>query len=449
MKQYEICNFIYNNISPAARFRVRPPRGRGCGPQRRRGNRRKTRAAGLPRAAGFVLVILASTLPTACSSDSDSAPGDSAADGVTTTIDTINGVVRVTNTGTPPRWQLTQVASIGPKSLTDDGSPDEFGRVYDVALGPDESVYVADDMNQEIRVFGLDGAHRFTAGRKGEGPGEFDGLYSVAWLGDRLLALDPHLGRISEFSAEGEYLDQRRIRGAMSSGGGPGWVRFWRVGADQAFFGTIPANMAPGRWWQFVGVDSRGETGDTLVQLAGPNVATIHCEIGDRISFFNVPFGTRLVQRPGPGGMLYSAMTDAYRIALSDAVDDTVRVIERTLPPEPISDDEWAAGNSSYRAVRDTFPLMRCDPLRPPRPDAKPFIAEIDIAYDGKLWVEVIREAGNRWEVFDTDGRLLASLPVPVRGSLAPAISADHVLTVRRDDLGLDHVDVWRIERGS
>ena len=399
--------------------------------------------------AGPFLVILAATMPIACGSDTDSAPGDSAADNLTTTIDTIDGVVHVLNTGIPDEWQLTRIASIGPESVNETGSPDEFGRVYDVALGPNQSVFVADDMNQEIRVFGLDGAHRFTVGRKGEGPGEFDGLYSVAWLGDRLLALDPHLGRISEFSAEGEYLGQRRIRGAMSSSGGPGWVRFWRVGAEHAFFGTIPVNMAPGRWWQFVGVDSRGETGDTLVQLAGPSAATINCEIGDRISFFNIPFGTELVQRPGPGGMLYSAMTDAYRIALSTAGDDTARVIERELPAEPISDDEWATGNSSYRAVRDTFPLMRCDPLRPPRPDAKPFIEAIDIAYDGKLWVEVIREAGNRWEVFDTDGRLLASLPAPVRGRLAPAISADHVLTVRKDDLGLDHVDVWRIERGG
>lgn len=438
---------IYDRISSAALFRARRPNGWGRARRRRCGNRSGTPATRSPRAAGFVLVILASTLPTGCSPDTDSLPGTTLPDGVTTTIDTINGVVRVISTGTPPRWQLTQVASIGPKSLSETGSPGEFGRVYDVALGPDETVYVADEMNSEIRVFGLDGMHRMTFGRRGEGPGEFDGLYSVAWLGDRLLAMDPHLGRISEFTADGAYLGQRRIRGAVS--GGPGWVRFYPVGAGEAYRTIISTRSISGRWWEFVGVDSRGETGDTLVQLAGPNAATINCEIGDRISFFDIPFGTELVQRPGPGGVMYSAMTDAYRIALTDADDDTVRVFQRELAPEPVSDDEWAAGNTSYRAVRDSFPLMRCDPLRPPRPGAKPFIAEIDIAYDGKLWVEVIREAGNRWEVFDTEGRLLASLPAPVRGTLPPAISADHVLTVRKDNLGLDHVDVWRIDRGS
>ena len=385
---------------------------------------------------------LAATLLTGCAPDAATPPAD-----LTTTIDTVNGAVHVTSSGTPPQWQLTQVASIGPQSLSDTGSPDEFGRIYDIALGRDQSVYVADEMNHEVRVFGVDGAHRFTFGRQGEGPGEFGRLFSVAWLGDRLLTLDGLLGRISEFSAEGEYLGQRRVRGAM--GGPPGWVRFYPVGADEAYRVTPAVDPTPGRWWRFVGLDSRGETGDTLSQLAGLSAAMIDCEPGDRISFFEIPFGTKLVQRPGPGGALFSALTDAYRIALTDADDDTVRVVERSLPAEPISDDEWAEGNSEYRALRDTFPLMLCDPIRPPRPDAKPFIEEIDIASDGTLWVEVIREGGNLWEVFDTDGRLLASLPAPPRGHLPPAIGTDHVLTVRRGDFDLEYVDVWRIDRGS
>ena len=106
-------------------------------------------------------------------------------------------------------------------------------------------------------------------------------------------------------------------------------------------------------------------------------------------------------------------------------------------------------GNSEYRALRDSLPLMVCDPLRPPRPEAKPFIEAIDIAYDGTLWVEVIREAGNRWEVFDGEGRLLGSMLAPTerRSFTPPAIGNDHVLTVRRGDFDLDYVDVWRIER--
>ena len=131
----------------------------------------------------------AAILLAACGSDGD--PVDTPTLGVTTTIDTVDGTVRVTNSGTPPEWRLARVASIGPESLSGTGSPDEFGRIFDVALGPDDAVFVADGMNSEVRVFGIDGVHRRTFGRDGEGPGEFARLYSVAWLGDRLLASMP------------------------------------------------------------------------------------------------------------------------------------------------------------------------------------------------------------------------------------------------------------------
>ena len=73
------------------------------------------------------------------------------------------------------------------------------------------------------------------------------------------------------------------------------------------------------------------------------------------------------------------------------------------------------------------------------------------IAPDGRLRVEVERASGNLWEVFDVDGRLLASVSrPPKKRGVAPAFSAsDHLLTIRQDSLDLDHVDVWLLERGS
>ena len=136
---------------------------------------------------------------------------------LTITTDTVGGIVHVTSTGTAPEWQLTPVVSIGPKSLSETGAPEEFGRALTAPpLGPDEAVFVADGFNDEVRVFGLDGVHRRTFGRNGDGPGEFRSLYSVAWMGDRLLTLDSSLGRIGAFSAEGEWLGQQRVEGSVS-----------------------------------------------------------------------------------------------------------------------------------------------------------------------------------------------------------------------------------------
>ncbi|WP_423930087.1 hypothetical protein [Candidatus Palauibacter sp.] len=389
-------------------------------------------------------LFLATVLAAGCGPDA--VPGG---DGITTAVDTVAGVIRVANTGTPPQWELTRVVSIGPRSLTAVESPEEFGRVTSAALGPDGALFIADDVNDEIKVFGLDGAHRRTFGRFGEGPGEFSGLYSLAWVGDRLLTLDFGVGRIGELSAEGAWLGQRDVPSGFT--GSPSQLRFFPVGPDEAFAAGLRTGPA-GLELVFVGHDSRGVTGDTLSYMRSPAAAgsTIICRYEGGISAFEVPFRPRLVQHPGGGGVMFVALTDAYRIAVTRGDGDTLRVIERTLPPEPVSDEEWAAANQAFEEFRADYPDASCDPRRPDRPDAKPFIAALHVAPDGRLWVEVVRTAGNRWELFDVKGRLLASLPVrPQKERAAPAFGSEHMVTIRRDSLDLDHVDVWRIDPGG
>ena len=100
---------------------------------------------------------------------------------------------------------------------------------------------------------------------------------------------------------------------------------------------------------------------------------------------------------------MYSALSDAYRIFITrNDGAEVLMVIERTLPAESFSTAEWRAANAEFYEWRETKRGVSCDPREPTRPDAKPFLDDLFVAPDGKLWVEVVRTAGNRWEVFDT-----------------------------------------------
>lgn len=364
-----------------------------------------------------------------------------------TTVDTLGEVVHVRNAGPAPRWELIPVVSIGPEDVSLEQGPAEFGEVISVALDPGgEAVYVADRLHCEIRVFDLDGAYLRTLGRCGEGPGELtEFFFSIAWVGDKLLALDFGNGRIGEFSATGEWLGQRRIQAGM---GGGAMQRLHPVGWNEAYaFQYAEAGLGP----LYAGHDAAGLTPDTVPAVLSRQ-GIIICEYNEGwMSSFDVPFASVPVQHPGPGGIRYSATTGEYKIAVTRG-DDTLRIIERDLPAEPIADREWDAGNQDFRDFREERPDASCEPGRPERPAAKPFFNEIWVAPDGRIWVEVVRIAGNRWEVFDADGTLLGQLPAQERresiGSstrLPPSFAPGMMATVRQDSLDLDHVEVFRI----
>lgn len=384
------------------------------------------------RFAGVAGVVV---LAAACAAD-DATDSSGA---LRTVVDSAAGVERVVNEGTPPEWELALVSTIGAGAFSEAPGPDEFGRVAGVALSPDGEVFVADGLNWEVRVFGLDGSHLRSFGRRGEGPGEFATIWSIAWTGDRLLALDFGNGRISDFSPSGDYLGQREtFRGISGSG-----LRLYAVGAEEVYaddFGSEDVARV------YRGHGPGGPNGVVVPTLPPPEEFQpwIQCTGGDRISLYAIPFTPSLVQHPGPGGLLYSALSNEYRIAVMRG-SDTVRFIERDAEPAPLSDDEWQARTQDYPDFRRENQGLSCEPDLPGKPAAKPILEAMFVAPDGRLWVDVAAADGDWWEVFDPDGTLLARLQAPAsRG--APAFGAEHVATMRRDSLDLDYVDIWRIE---
>ena len=359
-----------------------------------------------------------------------------------TTVDTLDGVVHVVNEGDPEHWTLVPLVTVG----AEDEGPEAFGRVVSVLLDGAGTIFVADAILKEIKIFDAGGTFAKSIGRAGSGPGEFGTLASMAWIEDHIAVLDWGNARIGVFYTSG------------------GWVRQWRV---QPITGELAWLHSTGpnevyalilrRYEQglpdigFVRLTPQGPT-DTLIapkyQQLGPE--PVQCDTPDGgLSVFGVPYWPRQITRPAPGIMLSYAVNNTYQIAFLAATDDTVRTVSRNdWTPASITDLEWKEAESEYDDFRERWGSQaRCTREDRPRPPGKPAMRSWFFDPAGNMWVEAYDQPGFRWDVFDTDGRLIGTLPAPERDErVQPFVRGDRMALVTRNDLDVQFVTVYRIE---
>lgn len=357
-----------------------------------------------------------------------------------TTIDTLDGVVHVVNSGDPPTWELRLMVTVG----SEDEGPDAFGNVTSVLLDDSGYVYVADRQAQQIQVFGLDGAYRRTIGRQGSGPGEFRDLVSIAWVGDTLAGLDWRNARIGLFNRAGEWLGLWRSQSFTGAN-----VRLYRTSPTHVH-GIVARRAGDNLEAVYVEYSAAGP-GDSVPtpkhEWTGPRGPL--CRLADNggISFFDIPFGSQFMHSPAPGGTIATVITAQYKIAFLAATGDTVRVVEREYVNLPITDAEWEDGTAYYREFLDTWGKgSSCEPKTLERPGAKPAIRSLMFDPDGRMWVESYSDSGFAFDVFDDSGRLQASVPAPPRHvRVEPYVRNGRLVLVERDSLDVQYVKVFEI----
>lgn len=383
--------------------------------------------------------------------DSGAREGSADEAGVTTRVDTSeDGTVHLRNSGAPARWRLRLTAEIGQVGGMGEASPAEFGRVSSVALAPDGRILVADADAREIRVFGPDGEFVERWGRPGEGPGEFGSLYSLGWIGDTLAVLDPGAGRIGLFDDGGRWLGQHAYPGGVS--GSSSLIRFHPAGegAVYAFWLEAVDGELQRRFRRYTG-SGPAETLPWLDRPGSAPASSVTCPRPDRgISFFEIPFAPSWIQAPAPDGRVAAAWTADYRISFVDPGGDTVRTVSRRFEPAAVTEEAWEEALEDYRAFREEWPGVDCDPEMPGKPEARPPVEDLFFDRSGRLWVEAVRADGPRWDVFDPEGRLVGEMEVPPRVDRVPAyVGGGRVAVVAAGGLDVERVRVYEIEGGG
>lgn len=395
--------------------------------------------------ASWALVGCGSWVLVGCSDAGDGAPTSTLAH----RTDTVGGIAVMHSSGRAPEWTLEPLLSLGSEAAVGDPAPDEFGQITSVVTDDDGDLWVADAQNHEIRVFAPDGVLLRRIGREGQGPGEFLSLYSLAWVGDTLLALDFGNGRIGELSPQGEWLGTRPAPGRVS--GPASMLRLYAVSDTQVYQWSIKqVDGQVRRTWVEQGI---GGVGEEWVQQTPtpPEPTTVVCDRPDgAISFFDIPFGGKMLEHPSGAGNTWVAWSPDYQLALVAPDGDTLRLVERAWDPLPILDAEWDSATVEFEDFREEWPDAGCRPSAPPRPEMKTALRNLLVDTEGRLWVEVYTKTGTAWEVFAPSGALRGWVEgFPYDERVAPSIRHGLVAWVSRDSLGVQRAHVARVRESG
>lgn len=332
-------------------------------------------------------------------------------------------------------------------------APYLFENVVDVEFTDDGQLVIADAGSSAIRVFAADGDFVREFGGRGEGPGEFRTLSEI-WVAsyDTLGAWDSGARRLTYFGPDG---------GVRTSP------------IDPAVFDTLGhANLDLGI----------GRLSDGSVVLGALRFGAEDFTGTDRVAVLRftpdgqfagqIGEGTGLVRRLFEGGSRkapipyspfpYFAVEGESVYHIVDA-EPKVKVWsldgtnELSFPAvEHDLESAWTDLHDSLEA-RNAEYFSELYPLVSP-PEEAAQLAGLVVDSEGRIWTKQYeprtdsfwlgdggRVSGGTWWVSDSNGELLAEVQLP--GSFSPyQVVDDRVVGVATDSLGVQTVQVWRLE---
>ena len=322
---------------------------------------------------------------------------------------------------------------------------------WDATRLRDGRIVVANVGTDELRVFDASGTHLATWGGQGEGPGEFTGLWQVEpWPGDSIVAWHAPRFGISVFDAQGNFA--RTIRLVHDEGISP-MQRFRPQSTKRD--GTILAAHSP-EGGDTVAVqlrDGKGEVQSSFGTHPGRE-PYIYGE-GDRSMLFWSIFGREPVWASW-GDLTVVGNTGRYEVRAFGADGSLARIVRRDHMPRPPTQGDVAAYieqrvASNIRATESEQAQSRRQYQTVPVAEYFPAFESIMRDALDHLWVEEYEvpgeeRPGSLWTVFDPEGQVLGFVETP-EGLWIFEIGEDYILGRTLDELNVEYVQVWPLER--
>lgn len=326
------------------------------------------------------------------------------------------------------------------------GAPDTLfaGVVGAVRLGGPRTA-VADVGSYAIRLFGSNDELTKTVGRNGAGPGEFRFLYWIGLCGpDTLLAVDGALNRATVLRASDGFV----VRTVAL----PTWLSFDSMVAcletnQLLVLVDKPRPLGPpGQVTRtpatLVRLNISSGQVDTLAALAG----TEYFFAARAPGYVDLPLGSRALATAG-GGRVYYAQSTSSTVTSLDLRSGALRSLPHGLPVRKSTARTWErakADRIAQEPMERHRTLLRAVLDEASAPEQQPAFEAMIADRAGQLWLRspTLDAATSVWRVFDSSGRHLASVTLPV--SLDPLdISDGELLAVHREPDGSESIRIY------
>lgn len=341
-----------------------------------------------------------------------------------------------------------------------------------MTVGSDGAMYTLHPQEQVVRKFSRDGAFiRFIGGR-GEGPGEFQNVFTLGWVADTLWVLDGSGYRFNQFNPDGALLGSFSVPFQFAedrtSAGPP-------RAAGLLLDGTLHGGSAvPSRLAADGTVTSRdrvlmtrhGEVTQMLpaVGLRNSTWAIRDPDSPDQWGMYTMqPFadGPLSDYVPGERAVIYlereapeTADDAGFHVLKLSFEGDTIWAKSLSFDPDPVSEAEVDSliGEMAGWLGQRGMPGIAVGQARQwaaagfYRPDFRPGISAMVMGRDGSIWLS---ETGGRgdtvsWLILDREGETVARVPLPE--DLTPMVAdLEYVWGSERDELDVPYLARYRI----
>lgn len=353
-----------------------------------------------------------------------------------------------------------------------------YGNVMAIRPIPGGGFHVVDGQIPVIRRYDAGGEHLGDLGRGGQGPGEYRFVTGLATLRDgRTLVMDGGQARVTIFDPEGEvertFPLQSRAYGYDNRVDLETGDIYTIVGPEDGGFVEGP-DVSIG---DFARVDLDGNVERLLPSPPEGREGPRFVLSGAQGSY---PFSTMTIAVMGAGGDYWESRNDAdsIRHVHPDGTESWIRLEGDRVALTDEEYEQWRfRGEQMYeRMANMDRPAGVPGPNRSEYvdiPRIKPYVREMVVDSDGRLWVlryaeaiyvpyseeeQAERDANGWpphnwrdrliWEVFDTDDRLLGRVQLPPKSGLYDAMGDDlYVLSL--GDYREAYVHRYRVDLGA